>query len=82
MWKEVALLLIGFALGSYAGFSIQALLFRPLVGDDFEINKPKVKGENNLLQVLQTNTKDSTGNTGTSETTKEKKIKIFKRKNK
>ena len=69
---------IGLSIGLILGFIIQAKLMKPLIGDDFEINRPKVKGENNLLQVLQNNKKESK----TSEEVKKKRFKIFKRKNK
>lgn len=79
MWKEIALILLGFSLGSYVGYWIASRLYRPLIGDDFEINKPKVKGSDNILQVFQSNKKDKTlDNTEP----KKKRIGWFKRKHK
>jgi hypothetical protein len=44
-----------FAFGIIGGMAFQQYLSIPLIGDDYEIIKPKVKGTNNELKVDQTN---------------------------
>jgi hypothetical protein len=53
MYKEVTFLLIGVCLGTYLGIWMSLKMLLPSVGDDFEINKPKIKGEGNTLEVTQ-----------------------------
>jgi glycerol-3-phosphate acyltransferase PlsY len=77
MWKEITFILIGFILGSVSFSYIILSLLKNMIGDDYEINKPKVKGENNLLQVFQSNKKENK-----SKDANNKRIKLFKRKNK
>jgi glycerol-3-phosphate acyltransferase PlsY len=77
MWKEITFILIGFILGSISFSYIILSLLKSMIGDDYEINKPKVKGENNLLQVFQSNKKENN-----SKDANDKRIKLFKRKNK
>lgn len=79
MWKEIAFLCFGLSLGITWGYWIASKLYKPLVGDDFEINKPKIKGEDNILQVFQSNKKDTTTD---NSNVKKKRFKLLKRKNK
>ena len=78
MWKELAIAALGMSTGTLMGAWLQSQILKPFIGNDYEINKPKVKGENNLLQVLQSNKSE----TGKNKETKERRLKLFKRKNK
>lgn len=51
MWDKIGLILIGFIFGMVAMW----YLMKPALGDDYEINRPKVKGRNNVLEVDQNN---------------------------
>ena len=44
---------LGFALGTWAGVTIQGNLLKPLLGDQYEIIRPKVKGEGNSMLIEQ-----------------------------
>lgn len=55
MWDYIAIGVIGILIGSYLGFWFQGLILKPMIGDDFEINKPKIKGQNNELKIDQQN---------------------------
>lgn len=68
---------IGFGLGIWAGAVMVIKNLSPFLGDQYEINKPKIKGRGNHLLIEQENT-------DTDVPEKEKKnwfSKIFKRKN-
>lgn len=51
MWYEIALIFFGFIFGMITMW----FLVKPALGDDYEINRPKVKGRNNILDVAQNN---------------------------
>jgi hypothetical protein len=51
MWYEIALIFFGFICGMITMW----YLVKPALGDDYEINRPKVKGRNNILDVVQNN---------------------------
>lgn len=53
--------LIGVIIGLISGMIIQGLILRPSIGDDYEINKPKVKGKDNTLLIEQEREKDKKG---------------------
>jgi len=55
MWKDIALILIGLVCGMVGGVSLTIALLKNLIGDDYEINKPKARGRNNKIVVEQTN---------------------------
>jgi len=78
MWKELFFVAIGLFGGSLLGNALAIRQMKSLVGDDYEINKPKVKGENNLLHIFQSNNDSEE----TTEEVNKKKIKLFNRKNK
>jgi len=80
MWKELAFLFIGFTLGGFSFTWLTLRSVRELIGDDYEINKPKVKGENNILRVFQSNKKDK--DEKQSVENKKKRFGFLKRKNK
>jgi len=78
-WLAVGLICL--ASGIPLGMLIQGKLLKPLIGDQYEINKPKVRGEGNTMLIEQENE----DNTTPDNKKKEKKkffSKIFKRKNK
>lgn len=79
MWKEIAILLAGGLLFSLPSIFITIKLMSTIVGDDYEIVKPKIKGEDNILQVLQSNKKEVTN---TNNNMKKKRIRLLKRRNK
>lgn len=51
MWNNIGLL----AIGCICGMTFMWFLVKPALGDDYKINRPKVKGRNNMLDVTQNN---------------------------
>jgi hypothetical protein len=58
MWKFIAALCIGVVLGLFGGYYVASVTYKPLIGDHYTIEKPKIKGDNNILQIDQDNLKD------------------------
>jgi hypothetical protein len=58
MWKFIAALCIGVVVGLMAGYYVASLTYKPLIGDHYTIDRPKIKGDNNTLQIEQENLKD------------------------
>lgn len=55
MYKELFFVVIGLAVGIYCGYASAIFQLKPALGDDYEINKPKIKGQDNTLEVIQQN---------------------------
>lgn len=71
IWIYIALIAIGIIIGIIAGCYIQYSLLKNNIGDDYEINRPKIKGENNILDIKQKNDVEKKPN--------KKKFKLFRR---
>ena len=62
MWKFIAALAIGVIVGLGGGFISAGIIYKPLIGDHYTIEKPKIKGDNNILQIEQENIKQEEDN--------------------
>ena len=54
LWSYIAALLAGMLIGIIVFFQ----MVKNIIGDTYQIKKPKLKGENNILEIKQTNKKD------------------------
>jgi hypothetical protein len=62
MQEALMYMCIGFAIGIAAGSAMNTELLKPLIGDKYQINKPRLKGTNNTLEVIQQNTSNKKQN--------------------
>jgi hypothetical protein len=57
MYKNLFLIAIGLILGIFIGGGATYMALKPELGDKYEIVKPKIRGDNNVLDVIQENSK-------------------------
>ena len=58
IYKNLFLIAIGFIIGAFAGGSVTYFTVKDQFGDKYEIVKPKIKGDNSTLDVIQDNYKE------------------------